>query len=321
MARYWRIRLKNQDGEFGSDAWERDQTGVWYGAWAIEDFRNASSGSQTNEHVADVLNNLPAQMMLIESGAWGRPIQNSSISTVRRFVDQIAEDDWVVMYLRDERGPLLALAQMEGIVYSDPNHPLNTQAGEIFKYRTLRNKKTFALSELPDAYRLVPTQGQGNVHQFDVMHEHVRLLVEHYTPQDIISYLSGLPFDRQLDLMGASGWESLCVSWLIMEKDFVPTGLSTGRTLQTLDIVGRSRSTGRHILAQCKKSNNRISMDDGFINCIAQGDEGYYFAYGGCDPVDRPEIQVIDRSYLRDWIETENGQLFRRLFIGDQGNV
>jgi hypothetical protein len=46
------------------------------------------------------------------------------------------------------------------------------------------------------------------------------------------------------DLLGASAWESFAFAYLILECEFIPTGLSTGRTLPIADIVGRRRSDG-----------------------------------------------------------------------------
>ena len=170
---------------------------------------------------------------------------------------------------------------MDDAVCSESGHPLNTNAGEIFKYRKIRDKKTFALAQLPDAYRLVPTQGRCNVHEFSRMYEHVKLLAEHATADEIVGVLGKMPFDQQLDLMGASSWESFCVSWLIMEQSFIPTGLSTGRTLKALDIVGRNRLSGKRIVAQCKKDPHPVSIEEDFVRSLAPDDEGYYFAYGG----------------------------------------
>lgn len=151
------------------------------------------------------------------------------------------------------------------------------------------------------------------------MHEHVKLLGEHATAYDILSELARMPFDQRLHLMGASAWESFCVAWLIMERSFIPTGLSTGRTLKAVDIVGRNRSTGRRIIAQCKKDPYLVSIEEGFSSILASDDEGFYFAYGGCsDLVPGSTITIIDCSHAREWAETENGRLFQRLFLGDQ---
>jgi hypothetical protein len=42
MVAYWRIRLKNEQGEFTRQAWDRDQVGIWYGAWSVDDLKNAA---------------------------------------------------------------------------------------------------------------------------------------------------------------------------------------------------------------------------------------------------------------------------------------
>lgn len=100
-----------------------------------------------------------------------------------------------------------------------------------------------------------------------------------------------------------------------MERSFIPTGLSTGRTLKAVDIVGRNRSTGKRIMAQCKKNSNPVSIEEGFIESLGPNDEAYYFAYGGCTDT-HASIIIIDRSYVHKWINTPNGNLFKDLFLG-----
>jgi hypothetical protein len=56
MVAYWRIRLKNQDGDFTGAAWERSEIGIWYGAWSAEDFRNTNDQHRSNQQIADILN-------------------------------------------------------------------------------------------------------------------------------------------------------------------------------------------------------------------------------------------------------------------------
>jgi hypothetical protein len=315
MSAYWRIRLKNQDGDVTRDAWERGEVGIWYGAWTAEEFRNLNDQRRSNQQIADRLNELPAQQALVTSGAWDRGISSGSAGTARRFFDKISEGDWAVVYLEGDQ--VIALAQMDPVVASDSGHPLNTQAGETFKYRKIRNKKKLALSQLPDAYMLVPNQGRSNVHEFSGMYEHVKLLAQHTTADEIVDVLGRMPFDKQLDLMGASAWESFCVSWLIMEQSFIPTGLSTGRTLKAVDIVGRNKLSGKRIVAQCKKDPYPVPIEEDFVNSLTTDDEGYYFAYGGCtEEPSGPGIRIIDGMYARKWAETENGKLFQRLFLG-----
>ena len=52
------------------------------------------------------------------------------------------------------------------------------------------------------------------------------------------------------------------------------------------------------------------------MRSLAPDDEGYYFAYGGCNEgPSGPGIQVIDGLNAREWAETENGKLFQHLFL------
>lgn len=141
MPRYWRIRLKNQDGDFTQRAWERNQIGIWYGAWTAADFRKINNPGLSSQQIADSLNELPAQQALFNSGAWDGGIPSSYVSTARRFFDKISEGDWAVIYLEAEQ--VIALAQMAGDVKSEDNHDLNTNAGEAFKYRMVYNQRTF----------------------------------------------------------------------------------------------------------------------------------------------------------------------------------
>jgi len=311
MPAYWRIRLTNGEGEFTRRAWDRNEIGIWYGAWTPADLEAASSGSSTNEQIAAHLNSVQAQRDL------GWEVSASYVGTARRFKN-ISDEDWVVLYLSDTQD--IALARVRGPLQSDPNHPLNQKInGELFKYREICDKKTFKLSKLPDAYRLLPAQGRSNVHQFNSMREHVRLLAEHWNEDGINRAFSEKPFDELLDVLGASAWESFSVAYLIWEEGFVPTGLSIGRTLPTVDIIGRRRN-GSHIFAQCKKHPTAQPIDADFrrlSQSLAPGDTAFYFAYGGCINEGPHSIRVIDRKYALEWADTKNGQLYKRLLLGD----
>jgi len=191
--------------------------------------------------------------------------------------------------------------------------------GELFKYRRICDKKTFRLSRLPDAYWLLAAQGRSNVHQFNNIWEHVKLLAEHVNEDAINRAFGQRPFDELLDLLGASAWESFCFAYLIWEEDFVPTGLSTGRTLPTGDIVGRRRN-GSRIVAQCKKHPTEQPIEPEFrklSESLAIEDTAFYFAYGGCSEEVPNSVRVIDRKFALQWADSENGQLYRKLLLGD----
>jgi hypothetical protein len=305
---YWRIRLKH-DGDVSRQAWDRNEIGIWYGAWTANEFEAASSRSSTSRDVAVDLSALQGQRDL------GWNVSASYVDTARRFKN-ISDEDWVVLYLSDTRE--IALAKVRGPLCSDPDHPLNHN-GQVFKYRRVFDKKTFKLSELPDAYWLLSSQGQSNVHRFNSMREHVRLLAEHLNEDAVNRAFGAKPFDELLDVLSASAWESFCFAYLIWEEDFVPTGLSIGRTLPKVDIIGRRRN-GSRILAQCKKHPTAQSIEPDFLTLsenLAPEDTAFYFAYGGCLKEGRNNIRVIDRNDVLQWAETKNGQLYRRLLLAE----
>ena len=143
MAAYWRMRLNAEDyGEFSRRAWDRNEIGVWYGAWTADDLEAASSRSSTRGEIAADLNALQAQRDL------GWDVSTNWVDTAQRF-KRISDEDWVVLYLSDTQE--IGLAKVQGPLRSDPKHPLNLNDGELFKYRRISDKKTFKLLRLPDA--------------------------------------------------------------------------------------------------------------------------------------------------------------------------
>jgi PEGA domain len=310
-AEYWRIRIKDPNQtDFSRAAWDRDEVGIWYGAWTAANFAAAREKSSTSEEIAAELNDIPAQHKL----EW--LLKPGVVDTARRFAD-MPENEWVVVYLRDLQE--IGLARVHGQLCSSDSHPFNS-GGEPFKYRRIADKKTFKLSRLPDACRLLPTQGRGNVHQFNEMWEHVKLLAENQNEEDVDLVLSQKPFDELLDLLGASGWESFCFAYLVLEQNFLPTGLSTGRNMPTADIVGRRKNDGSRIIAQCKKHKTPRPMDSDFRSLtVSLGplDSAFYFAYGGCTD-QAPGVQIIDRTFALLSANSDNGGKYRGLLLGNE---
>ena len=308
-ARYWRVRLRvNGARDFSDEAWERDEVGIWYGAWNADDLQNAHS---SGHDVLTSLNLLPAQRQL----RW--KITLSHLKTVLRF-ESIAATDWILVYLPKQQ--TLGLAQIHGRMKSSPNHPFNNwnDQGEIFKYRKVRTKKVFKISDLPDAYRLLSAQGRSNVHEFHGMRDHVKLLAAHPTANALRDSIRKMPFEKLLDFFGASGWESFCFAYLIMEEKFVPTGLSIGRTMKDVDIVGRGQRDGCRIIAQCKKHPDPRPVDINFLSAISPNDTAYYFAYGGISGKRPSNLKIITGSDALKWATfRKSGQLYRKLLLGE----
>ena len=291
---YWRIRIQGRNQNFGRQAWDQNEIGIWYGAWSAEDWQVAETQADPLGH----LNRLPRQLAV----GWG--VTKSGIDTARRFT-KIRGHEWVVLFFEDA----LHLACVTSEMFSREDHPLNGD-GEIFKYRHIADKKTFLLSHLPDSYRLIPSAGRGNVHEFSGTNwELVKILAASRDEEGAVHAMRAMAPMEWLDLLGPAGWESFCVGYLILSENFVPTGLLTGRTLRALDIVGRN-AEGRRILAQCKKSSEPMAADADFLEAVADlTDQAliYFFSYGGC--LERPPwLRVVDREAMQRWIDTEAGR-------------
>jgi hypothetical protein len=300
---YWRIRMR--EGEYSIDhseeAWNRNEVGIWYGAWTTEDFLRAETTADPASH----LTNLKPQKAL------GWAVKPSYASAARRFF-RIPNGQWVIVYFNSH----LHFARISGDVRSTEKHPLNT--GEIFKYRKITAKKSFNLAHLPDVYRLIPSAGRGNIHEYHGYWELVRLLANSRNEQQVLAQLKSLPLNEALDLLGDTGWESFCMGYLILEDDFVPTGLLLGRSLKDHDIVGRNRRSGGRVFAQCKKNPYPVTVADGFLeSCedLGSDDRAYYFAYGGCTGAVPSNVKVVSRKEVEAWVETKRGKSYFEMFF------
>jgi hypothetical protein len=124
-----------------------------------------------------------------------------------------------------------------------------------------------------------------------------------------------LSWDDWLDTLGPRGWEALCLGYLILVADFVPTGLDIGHTLPLFDLIGKTKA-GQRIYVQCKKNPNPMNVDKDFVNCcksLAPNSTVYLFTEGGCTNV--PEfVRLLTGSDLRQWFsETNAGRKYMKL--------
>src|SRR5687768_16837508 len=89
--RYWRIRMKKGgEQDFTREAWERNQVGIWYGAWTVDDWQVAQERPDSVQY----LQKLPKQVALDWIPTKGY------IDTARRFA-AIREEDWVIVFYDD----------------------------------------------------------------------------------------------------------------------------------------------------------------------------------------------------------------------------
>lgn len=302
--RYWRIRIKyGGQGELTREAWERNEVGIWYGAWTVQELKQALKTNAPLRHLSRAN----------KVGGLKWDMTPKFLALVKRFIG-IEEGDWVIVYFEG----VLGLARVASRLRSSASHPLNRN-GEVFHYRKITRKKTFSLNRLPDAYRVLRSAGRGNVYQLRRGAELASLLGRSSSPADVTRKLKTKPLHDALELLGPTTWESLCEAYLTIEHGFVPTGLATGRTLAGVDIVGRRMRDGARILAQCKKDPRSGGIADGFLEAIADlGKNGiaFYFAYGGCDEQVPRGVEVVDREAILQWSKTARGAKYFNWLFG-----
>ena len=153
--RYWRIRIKYTNEDLNKDAWRQNQVGIWYGKWTASDWIRISKKSQSQQ--LEAFRRLPQP-------SWRGKLRKADFYTAKRFSD-MKKNDWVIVFFDDA----LHLAQICGVIKSDKLKW--NKNGEIYKYREIRNKRSFFLGRLPDPYKLLPSAGRGNVNNFNAVGE------------------------------------------------------------------------------------------------------------------------------------------------------
>jgi hypothetical protein len=308
VERYWRVRSRDANRvDRGVDFWTRREIGIWYGGWTATDW--LAVADKSDRDIAEYLSSLPRQIAC----SW--PVPSRYVQTMRRFAS-ITADDWVVGYY----GGSIHLGRLDGPVQSSLDHPLNC-GKEVFKFRRLQERKSFPLSELPDSYRLIPSAGRSNVHQYHgTTLNLIRWLAASSNSNEVAERVAETPVGEWLDLLGPSEWESVCLGFLIEKEGYLPTGLSVGRTLPELDIVGTSRHSGWKILAQCKKSPYPENISPEFMEmCEPLQSKGhiYYFAYSGFKETIPGWIQPITKDDMLAWLASDSGLSYMHLWRGE----
>ena len=312
--RIFRIRGKDADGtDHSKCAWEKHQVGVWYGAWSPEELNKAIErcDEEGKDAALEYMNNTSEQQKL------GWKYTPSFFDTCRRFKDIKEKEDWVVVYFEDT----LCLGQLCGDIQIQKGHELNNPNGESFHFRHVINQKCFSLTELPDSYRLLAPAGRGNVHQHnDVYTQLLKILAYCSNPQEVRGSYASMTTDEWLDFLSPTEWESLCLGYLIIEYDYVPTGLLPGRTLSIYDLVGKTRDDCR-ILGQCKKSSGPYNVTEDFLTPCKNEKSSkhilwFWFSYGGWGEDPGYGIKLVDKTCIKKWLETEKGKRYLAVFKG-----
>ncbi|WP_424946355.1 hypothetical protein [Candidatus Spongiihabitans sp.] len=314
------VRIRGKDAsncDHAKRAWEMGQVGVWYGAWSPEELDNAIEKRSEEGKVTalEYLANTKRQKKL----DWGESYPEKMFDTCWRFQDITENRDWVVVYFDDA----LHLGQLQGGIETNEDHDLNNDNGELFHFRRLINKKCFPFTDLPDSFRLLTSAGRGNVHQHnDIYTRLLKLLAKNPNSEAVKDYFATLKTAEWLEFLGPTDWESLCLGYLIIEYDYVPTGLLAGRTLSVYDLVGKTLG-GKRILGQCKKTPDPYDVEEDFLSTrenYRDRDEilWFWFSYGGWTKDPGFDIQLVDKKCIKKWLEGKRGKEYLKVFKGSK---
>jgi hypothetical protein len=306
-SKYWRVRInfRPTHEELSHEAWNRNEVGIWYGAWHAKELEPALKSRDALERLSRA--NRRAGL------DW--EISSTFLNLAKRFVG-IESRDWVIAYFENS----LHLAHVCSELRSSRSHPLNRK-GEIFKFRKIRAKKSFSLDDLPDTFRLLSGVGRGNVFQPRGLGDLVALLGAASDEREVREQLRGKNLADFTELLGPASWESVCQAYLSLEHNFVPTGLRCGGTLPDLDIVGRRSTDGARIIAQCKKDPGPKPIADGFLKTLSgsrNNQKAFYFAFGGCSGEIPQHVTVIGRDEIAAWSKTKQGARYFKWLRGEQ---
>jgi len=298
--KYWRIRVKWGEQDLNKDAWDEGHVGIWYGKWTTEDWLRISKKPKLQQFRA---------FQRLRQPSWRGKLRKADFDTAKRFAS-MKNNDWIIVFFDNT----LHLAQISGGMKSAKSNW--NKNGESYKYRKIHNKKSFSLEKLPDPYRLLPCAGRGNVNNFcKSSTKLIEILIKNRNEKSVVNFIRKIPFLDWLEQLGPGQWESLCLGYLILKDGYLPTGLVAGKTLRTLDIVGRNRK-GYRIIAQCKKNPYPISIPPSFLKAYKDAGNkthAYLFAYGGVK--EYPEGIIIETGKtIRKWLETKGGNNYAKMW-------
>lgn len=297
----FRIRMKfgHQGEDFSRRVWETRRVGIWFGAWDIQDLYDAydaypgiARARVTNTQVATYLNKV-----LVRRGLDANV--SSADAALAKRLDKLPRGTWMFAYY----DRTLLIGQLaENDTYDGPEH-FNVY-GDHFKSKLVRNQKAFVLTELPDAFLVLPSAGQGTLQKLHGSAPLARLLVNAANSDEVGEAIHRLSLREWIDVLGPKGWESICCAYLMQMHGFLPTGLLTGGTLADYDIVGKD-STGRRIYAQCKKSPQpyRVAEADRSAFALLQDAHKFFFAFNGIAGEPIQDVEHTSGDEVFHWLE------------------
>jgi hypothetical protein len=299
----FRIRMKfgHKGEDFSQRIWEAGLVGIWFGAWDIQDLYDAYDAYPgiarervTNTQIATFLNTT-----LVRRGLPAN-VSSADAALGKRF-DELLPDTWMFAYYNRT----LHVGQLaEEDTHDGPVH-FNVY-GDHFKSKLIRNTKAFPLSELPEAFLVLPSAGQGTLHKLHGSAPLAQLLVNAAYSGEVVEAIQRLSLREWIDVLGPKGWESICCAYLMQMHGFLSTGLLTGGTLADYDIVGKDL-TGKRIYAQCKKSPKPYGVSEADRSAFAQLQDAhkFYFAFNGIagDPIE--DVEHISGDQIFAWLEQD----------------
>ncbi|MGD0907377.1 MAG: hypothetical protein ABSA96_07330 [Candidatus Acidiferrales bacterium] len=290
---YIRMRLGTGGEDLAEELWEKNRIGIWFGGWTPIDYQRS-------------LEVTPSERLQLFKEAntrtgvkwqWKRV---GELGVIDRFY-QIKPDDWVCTSFAG----CLHIAHVNvPVELADAKY---TRDCEPLKWREIIAKRKFRLSELPDSYRLI-TAAQGALYQIRSYDIAMRILAVSANEREAFQHVAQLSWNEWIDFLGPKGWESLCTGYLILQHDFLPTGLITGGTLKDFDMIGANFKTGERIFAQCKKDKNPLGkVPKEFLQAaedLLGRDKVFLFAYGGCH--NYPGVTVVTGEDIRKWFDQDS---------------
>jgi hypothetical protein len=297
----FRIRMKfgHQGEDFSQRIWETHRVGIWFGAWDIQDLYAAydaypgiAGDRVTNTQIATYLNKT-----LVSRGLPAN-VSSADAALAKRF-DELLPGTWMFAYY-DRTLHVGQLAEED--THDGPVH-FNVHE-DHFKSKLVRNQKAFALSELPEAFLVLPSAGQGTLHKLHGSAPLAQLLVNAANPGEVVEAIHRLSLRDWIDVLGPKGWESICCAYLMQMHGFLPTGLLTGGTLADYDIVGKDL-TGTRIYAQCKKSPQLYRVTEADRSAFAQLQDAhkFFFAFNGTGGEPIQGVKHISGDEIFHWLE------------------
>jgi hypothetical protein len=295
---YWFMKMKQgaEGQDFAKELWQQGLVGVLFGTWRID-------------HVLDDGRPDPEKLTAKAIGRTcpqsnGIPFDDDFLWAARVFLLRMSEGDRVVVVF-DEA---IHIGTVDERFYDDPNGPRGPYE-EYFKWRPVKNRKAFSLTELPASYRLVAGMGRRAIQGITAYKKLVRLLDENDDSEGVQEVLMGMPKRDFLDMLSDKQWEVICDQYLRDKIGLRSLVLGVGGTLKDVDIYGVAKD-GRRVLAQCKNDSSpytgkRLAR---LIAGIPRTPEDHlYFCCRGGVEGDRGDLdcQVVDGNDILNWLDDD----------------